>query len=94
LDYELHESDATHILDITIRGVVLLRRGWSFKGEDYVQICSHSSYWGQQLSPRKVRFHLPEMISKLPLPGKYWWNELSVGDWYQCHKKLQVMRKE
>lgn len=61
LDYTRQEGAATHLQDIAIRRVAL-RRGWRFTGDELVQIRSHSSYWGNLLSPGRVPFHLPEHI--------------------------------
>lgn len=87
LDYFHQEGKATHLQDIAIRRVVL-RRGWGFQGNEYVQIRSQSSYWGEQLSPGKVSFHLPEMIVDPRI--KWWWDHNSIEDFYQSNKVLQV----
>lgn len=92
LKYEIQEGPSTHIQDITIRRVVLLRRGWQFKGNKLIQIRSHKSYWGEQLSPGKVKFHLPELITEPQFEGDYWWDFNSVEDFYQRHKVLQVKK--
>ncbi len=87
LYYFLQEGKATHLQDIAIRRVVL-RRGWEFQGEQYVQIRSQSSYWGGQLSPGKVPFHLSELIVNPRV--KWWWDDNSIEDFYQSNKVLQV----
>lgn len=87
LDYLIQEGTATHLQDIAIRRV-LLRRGWEFKGDELVQIRSHKDFWGKNLSPGKVPFHLPELIVKPQLAS--WWNINSVEDFYQSNKVLQT----
>jgi hypothetical protein len=102
-DYEIQRGEATHLQDIAIRRVVA-RRGWKFKGKKPVQIRSHKSYLGSQLSPGKVPFHLPEhiiqglgtdseLIEKISGKNKplvIWWDKYSVEDFYQSNKFLQV----
>ncbi|RJQ17312.1 hypothetical protein C4573_04640 [Candidatus Woesearchaeota archaeon] len=87
LDYTIQTGTATHLQDIAIRRVVL-RRGWTFSGREYVQIRGHKTYWGLQLSPGKIPFQVSRNIQKPNLQG--WWDENSVEDFYQSNKVLQV----
>lgn len=89
-DYMKQEGKATHIQDISIR-LVVFRRGWKFEGEELIQIRNHDNYWGSNLSPGKVKFHLPEMIVVPHLEG--WWNNDSIEDFYQSNKILQIKAK-
>lgn len=86
-DYEDQRSNATHIQDISIRRVVA-RRGWQFQGDELIQIRSHSKYWGENLSPGRVPFHLPQNIITPQLES--WWGRDSVEAWYQSAKELQA----
>jgi hypothetical protein len=90
LDYLIQKGPATHIQDIAIRNV-FFRRGQEFEGKELIQIRSHSSYWGQMLSPGRVPFHLPEMIIQPHQPG--WWENNSVECWYQDAKVLQIKKQ-
>jgi hypothetical protein len=87
LDYRIQKGRATHLQDIAIRRVVL-RRGWRFEGDELIQIRSHSTYWGDKLSPGRVRFHLPERIVVPHLEA--WWDYDSVEDFYQSNKVIQA----
>ena len=87
LDYLIQNGPATHLQDISIRRVVL-RRGMEFKGDKLIQIRSHVDYWGQNLSPGKVTFHLPQLIVNPHLEG--WWDYNSIEDFYQSNKVLQI----
>ncbi len=87
LEYLVQKGAATHLQDIAIRRVVL-RRGWRFEGDQLIQIRSHDQYWGKNLSPGKVPFHLPELIVVPSLQG--WWEYNSIEDFYQSNKVLQV----
>jgi hypothetical protein len=91
LDYLVQQGSATHVQDIAIRNV-FFRRGWDFEGNELAQIRSHKTYWGQMLSPGKVKFHLPDMIINPHLAG--WWDYDSVEDFYQSNKILQVRKKQ
>lgn len=86
LDYLVQKGAANHLQDIAIRRVVMRRR-WRFNGEELIQIRSHKNYWGR-LSPGRVPFHMPEMISVPHLKG--WWDCNSTEDFYQSNKVLQV----
>jgi len=90
LDYLVQNGNATHLQDIAIRSVIL-RRGWKFEGDKLTQIRSHKTYWGNNLSPGKVSFHLPELIISPHLES--WWDYNSVEDFYQSNKFLQIMEK-
>jgi len=90
LDYLLQEGGSTHIQDIAIRRVVL-HRGWNFEGDELIQIRSHKTYWGNNLSPGKVPFHLPELIISPHLES--WWDKNSVEDYYQSNKVLEIKEK-
>ncbi len=87
LDYTLQEGTATHLQDIAIRRV-MMRRGWKFEGDELVQIRSHSQYWGENLSPGKLPFHMPEMIVEPRLES--WWDKDTIEDFYQSNKVVQV----
>jgi hypothetical protein len=87
MDYSAQQGTATHLQDIAIRRVIS-RRGWRFTGSELVQIRSHAEYWGENLSPGKVQFHLPEVIV-LPHLEK-WWDYNSVEDFWQSNKILQI----
>ncbi|MFH1638171.1 MAG: hypothetical protein ABIB71_07125 [Candidatus Woesearchaeota archaeon] len=87
LDYLVQETEATHLQDISIRRVVM-RRGWKFEGEKLIQIRSHADYFGNQLSPGKVPFHIPELIVVPHING--WWDNNSIEDFYQSNKVLQA----
>jgi len=86
-DYTIQEGKASHLQDIAIRRI-FLRRGWEFEGNELIQIRSHNGFWGKELSPGKVVFHLPELIESPPLKG--WWNKNSIEDFYQSNKYLQI----
>jgi len=87
LDYLVQKGAATHLQDIAVRRVVM-RRGWKFQGDKLIQIRSHKEYWGEKLSPGKVKFHLPELIIEPRLEG--WWDDYSIEQWYQSAKVLQI----
>ncbi|MFA5303440.1 MAG: hypothetical protein WC393_02800 [Candidatus Nanoarchaeia archaeon] len=92
LDYLIQNNHSTHIQDIAIRNV-FKRREWEFNGKELVQIRSNSEYeCGRRLSPMRVKFYKPELITQPQLQG--WWNkkgiEGSVEEWYQSNKILQV----
>jgi hypothetical protein len=87
LDYTVQKGIATHLQDISIRRVVM-RRGWKFEGDKLVQIRSHSEYWGENLSPGRVEFHLPELIIAPHIES--WWDNNSIEDFYQSNKIIQV----
>jgi hypothetical protein len=89
LDYSVQKGNATHLQDISIRRVIL-RRGWKFSGDKLVQIRSHSEYWGKNLSPGRVQFHMPELICSPHL--EHWWDLNSIEDFYQSNKVLQVKK--
>lgn len=86
-DYSKQEEGATHLQDIAIRKVIS-RRGWTFEGENHIQIRGHGSFWGKSLNPGKVIFHKPDLIIYPHLDG--WWNYNSIEDFYQSNKVLQV----
>jgi len=87
LDYLIQSGDATHLQDIAIRRV-MLRRGYNFEGDALVQIRGRAGYWGQNLSPGKVPFHLPELIISPHLEN--WWSYNSIEDFWQSNKILQI----
>ncbi len=90
LDYLIQKGNATHLQDISIRRVIL-RRGWRFKGDELVRIRGHKTYWGKNLSPGKVPFHLPRLIIEPHLES--WWNLNSVEDFYQSNKILEIKKE-
>ncbi|MFQ6010159.1 MAG: hypothetical protein ACE5J7_03520, partial [Candidatus Aenigmatarchaeota archaeon] len=61
-----------------------------FQGKKLVQIRSHKSYWGKNLSPGRVPFHRPELIVEPHLEG--WWDDNSVECFYQSNKILQIRK--
>jgi hypothetical protein len=87
LDYSTQKGIATHLQDIAIRRVIF-RRGWKFEGKEMIRIRHHDNYWGKNLSPGKVKFHLPDLIVVPHLEG--WWDYNSVEDFYQSNKIIQV----
>lgn len=87
LDYLVQNGPATHLQDIAIRRTVS-QRGWRFEGKRLIQIRGHGKKWGKNLSPGKVKFHLPELIVAPHLEG--WWGYDSIEDFYQSNKVLQV----
>jgi hypothetical protein len=89
LDYTVQNGFATHLQDIAIRRV-MLRRGLEFKGDKLVQVRGHKEYWGQNLSPGKIPFHLPDLIVVPHL--ERWWNRNSIEDFYQSNKVLQILK--
>ena len=89
-DYNFQEGNSTHLQDISIRRVVL-RRGWKFQGDELIQIRSHSDYFGKNLSPGRVPFHMPEHIIEPHL--KKWWDKDSIEDFYQSNKYLQILKR-
>ena len=66
----------------------MLRRGYIFKGDKLVKLRSHAEYWGQNLSPGKVPFHLPESIVVPHL--EKWWDYNSIEDFWQSNKVIQI----
>jgi len=89
LDYMIQKGTATHLQDIAIRRV-LARRGLQFQGSELIQIRSHKTYWGKNLSPGKVPFHIPQIIAVPRLEG--WWDASSIEDFWQSNKMLQVRK--
>ncbi|MFC1754327.1 hypothetical protein ACFL96_13205 [Thermoproteota archaeon] len=90
LDYHIQQGIATHLQDIAIRKVVQ-RRGWVFEGDELVRIRHHDNYWGRNLGPGKVPFHIPELILVPHLES--WWDPDSIEDFYQSNKILQIKEK-
>jgi len=89
LNYTIQNGKATHLQDISIRRV-MLRRGLSFKGRELIQVRSHNTFWGNNLSPGKIPFQLPELLVTPRLSG--WWDKDSVEDFWQSNKVLQLNR--
>ena len=90
-DYLAQEGKSTHLQDIVIRKIVE-EMGETFQGHKLIQIRSKSiDPIGKQLSPGRVPFHKPEIISVPPLKG--WWDVNSVEDFYQNNKVIQVNPK-
>ncbi len=87
LDYLIQENRGTHIQDIAIRNV-FQTRGWTFQGNELVQIRGCAKPFGVKLTPGRVPFHQPEYIVVPHLEG--WWDVNSVEDFYQSNKFLQV----
>ena len=87
LDYKIQNGSATHLQDIAIRRVVN-QRGWKFEGKKLIRIRGEKSYWGKNLNPGKVKFHMPELIVTPHIEG--WWDYDSIEDFYQSNKILQI----
>jgi len=89
LDYNLQETERTHIQDIAIRRCVV-RRGLRFKGHELIQIRDKEGNHplSMILSPGRVPFHKPALIETPELEG--WWQPGSVEAFYQSNKYLQV----
>ena len=86
-EYLNQAGNAAHLQDIAIRRV-MKRRNIAFHGSKLVQIRSHEGYWGRNLSPGRVPFHMPGKIVVPHLRG--WWDYDSVEDFWQSNKILQV----
>lgn len=93
LDYNIQETDRTHVQDIAIRRAVI-RLGYSFRGDDLLQIRDSlgEHALSMTLSPGKVPFHMPEMLEIPEISG--WWNPGSVESFYQSNKVLQVWKSK
>jgi hypothetical protein len=94
LDYNIQETERTHIQDIAIRNS-LLRLGLAFRGVEPVQIRGAGDHpISSALSPGQVPFHLPQLITKPSNYGeivkKRWWLPGSVEDFYQMNKRLVI----
>jgi len=89
LNYLIQDNVATHIQDIAIRNV-FKRRGWSFDGDEFIQIRGNAKPFGCKLTPGRVPFHEPQYIHAPHLDG--WWDVDSVEDFYQSNKVLQVRK--
>ncbi|VVB78973.1 Uncharacterised protein [uncultured archaeon] len=94
LDYNNQEpKKPVHLQDITIRRVVK-KRGWSFSGNNLIQIRSHSDKWGKLLSPGRVPFHIPEIVYQGEIQnissGRIWYDQNSIEWAYQQAKILQI----
>ena len=92
LNYEIQETPNTHIHDISIRRAVL-RLGREFEGDHLVEVRGHGSEGGS-LSPGVVPFHIPDMIATDEIKDYgevgIWWKLLTIEDFYQKNKILQV----
>lgn len=85
LDYS-KQHKYTRFHDICIRRVIQ-RRSWKFQGSKILQIRwnkENINWQSENFDPRKVKFHLPELIIKPNLRG--FWNKDSVEDFYQSNK--------
>ena len=92
-DYEVQETNRTHVQDIAIRRVVS-RLGYEFQGKTPIQIrdvLGHHSL-SVVLSPGQVPFHLPHILVQPEMEG--WWQPGSVESFYQSNKVLQVKDKK
>lgn len=91
-DYQVQETDRTHIQDIAIRRA-LVRMGKWFKGGELIRIRQEKGKHPLSiaLSPGKVSFHRLELIEKPELTG--WWNPGSVESFYQSNRYLQTKIK-
>lgn len=87
-DYFKQDSSAVHLQDIAVRRC-LKRLGWSFKGDQPVQIRGRNSE-GYRLNPGVVPFHEPAAIIEPSLSRGKWWNKGSIEDFWQSNKILQV----
>jgi hypothetical protein len=89
-DYNLQETDRTHVQDIAIRRC-LVRFGRKFCGDHLIQIrdsCGEHPL-SIALSPGQVSFHQPAWIYAIETEG--WWCAGSVESYYQSNKVLQVL---
>jgi len=88
LDYNHQETTSAHLHDISIRRAIL-RLGVWFRGNRLLRVRSRDSE-GYKFSPGNIPFHLPEMITQPEIKG--WWRLLSIEDFWQRHKVLQVKK--
>jgi hypothetical protein len=89
LDYSIQQTSRTHLQDIAIRRCLVRMGNW-FGGHDLIQIRDSlgSHPLSLTLSPGRVPFHLPGLISQPQLEG--WWLPGSVESFYQSNRFLQV----
>ena len=98
LNYDIQETQNTHLQDISVRRSVL-RLGKCFNGERLIEIRSRNAE-GWKLVPCNIPFHLPELILTGEIKdysGKNgWWDRLGIPNslekWYQQNKLLQVKK--
>ena len=92
-DYNIQESESTHLQDIALRRIIILRLGKKFRGNKLIQIRSTSEdEIGRMLSPGKgeVYLHVPELIESTT--SKHWWKDGTVEDWFQQNLWIQVTK--
>lgn len=94
LDYFQQETPNNHIHDVAIRRAVLRCGEW-FKGDHLVHVRWTDSE-GFAVNPGIVPFHMPHRILQHDIQdhgGKgLWWRPLTIEDFYQRNKILQVRR--
>jgi len=92
LDYSIQETSSNHYQDIAVRRV-MLALGLSFgkKNNQLIWVRHNSEDDGADLSPGRVKFHIPDLIEKPELTG--WWNPGSVESFWQSGKVIQVIEK-
>ena len=88
LDYNVQETERTHVQDIAIRRA-LTRLQRVFRGSEPMQIRDNLGEHplSLTLSPGQVPFHLPHLLEAPELEG--WWLPGSVESFYQSNKVLQ-----
>jgi len=92
INYSRQETPNNHIHDISIRRAILRHGKW-FSGSGLCHVRWKGSD-GFEYNPGVVLFHKPEMIVVGDIKdygGKgTWWFELTLEDFYQKNKVLQV----
>ena len=92
IDYYQQETPNNHIHDVAIRRAIL-RLGYWFAGDHLVHVRWTGSE-GFRVNPGVVPFHLPNLILRDEIKdhgGKgIWWRPLTIEDFYQRNKVLQV----
>lgn len=93
-NYEIQETPNNHLHDIAIRRAVARMGEW-FRGDHLVEVRGPTSE-GYLLNPGKVPFHFSALIYDGEIKnasGKnLWWDLLTIEDFYQKNKILQVRK--
>lgn len=89
LNYQLQETNRTHVQDIAIRNAIL-RLGLEFKGERLLRIRDKDGDHplSLTLSPGHVLFHAPHLLIQPEIEPR-WWEKGSVESFYQSNKVVQ-----
>lgn len=94
LSYFKQETPNNHIHDVAIRRAVY-RHGRTFQGGHLVHVRWTGSE-GFRINPGIVPFHLPDLILQEEIKDHgskgIWWKPLTIEDFYQRNKLLQVTR--